>query len=225
MGLENQTLVDNDMIFRVLGYDGQSYRSQLLDKSVKQRFPVTTLVLYFGNNHWNGPRTLYEALDIPDNLKPYISDYKINVFEIAWLTDDQVQKFVSDFKIVADYFVQVRKNKDYRPSGETIKHVDAILKLMSVLTDDERFTELQEHKDREVSNMCEVLDRAINMGIEQGIEQGVKQGIKQGVKQGIEQGKIKNLIDLLSEGIISYDIALEKSELSKVEFDNLLNKK
>ena len=37
----------------------------------------------------------------------------MNLFQIAYLSDDQVQMFQSDFKIVADYFVQMRKNHDY----------------------------------------------------------------------------------------------------------------
>ena len=46
-GFENQTVIDKDMPFRVIGYDGASYRSQLLGEE-KERYPVITLVLYFG---------------------------------------------------------------------------------------------------------------------------------------------------------------------------------
>ena len=69
--------------------------------------------------------------------------------------------FKSDFRIVADYFVQMRMNKDYIPSKETIKHVDEVLKLMSVLTQDERFEQAQVSGNKGgLRNMCEVLDRA-----------------------------------------------------------------
>ena len=55
---------------------------------------------------------------------------KINVFEIAWLTDEQISMFKSDFRIVVDFFVRKRKNKDYVPDNKTeIRHVDAVLKL------------------------------------------------------------------------------------------------
>ena len=47
LGLEHQTDEDSDEPIRVIGYDGVSYRSQLLHKQ-KERFPVVTLVLYFG---------------------------------------------------------------------------------------------------------------------------------------------------------------------------------
>ena len=49
VGLENQTDADADMPLRVIGYDGAEYRSQLLpDNKGKSRYPVVTLVLYFG---------------------------------------------------------------------------------------------------------------------------------------------------------------------------------
>lgn len=162
-GIENQTLIDNDMPLRIIGYDGQSYRSELLKVNESNRYPVITLVLYFGMKRWNGPRSLYEAIDVPGYLKPYVSDYKINVFEIAYLDEEQVKKFKSDFKHIADYLVQMRTKNDYIPSKETLEHADAVLKTMRVLTNDTRFEEIQD-SGKEVTTMCEILDRAEQRG-------------------------------------------------------------
>ncbi|MCH4034963.1 MAG: hypothetical protein LKE85_13405 [Lachnospiraceae bacterium] len=61
IGLENQTKPDPDMPLRVISYDGASYRSELLkdEKGKKpERYPVVTLVLYFGYlHHWDKPVT------------------------------------------------------------------------------------------------------------------------------------------------------------------------
>ena len=107
--LEDQAEDDPDMVLRVYGYDGAEYRTQLLKENKdNQRYPVVTLVLYFGfKKHWKAPLRLHEAVDIPDILKPYVADIKINVFEIAYLSDEQLNRFHSDFRIVADYFVQM----------------------------------------------------------------------------------------------------------------------
>ena len=113
-----------------------------------------------------------DCLDIPDELRPYFKDYGINVFEIAYLPDETIQKFHSDFRIVADYFSQIRKNNDYQPSNEEITHVDAVLKLMSVMTGDKRFEEVQKTGESEVHTMCELLDRIEQQGIQQGMQQG-----------------------------------------------------
>lgn len=40
-------------------------------------------------------------MQIPKELDPYVNDYKMEVFEIAWLTDKQIEMFKSDFKVVA----------------------------------------------------------------------------------------------------------------------------
>lgn len=138
IGLENQTEIEKFMPVRVIGYDGASYRSQMLNNN-KTIYPVITLVLYFGMKRWSKYRKLSDICNIPEELKPYFNDYHINVFEIAYLTDEQVAGFKSDFRIVADYFVQVRKNKNYVPSNTTIKHVDEVLKMMAVLTGTRNF--------------------------------------------------------------------------------------
>lgn len=198
-GLENQTNIHNDMPMRIINYDGVSYRSQLLAES--QRYPVMTLVLYFGyTKRWDGPVTLYEMFDIPENMKTYVNDYKINLFEIAYLSDEQVKMFKSDFRIVADYFVQMRKNNDYIPDPIEFRHVDEVLKFMEVFAKDKRYTEaFQETGTGGVHNMCEVLER-----IEQrGIKQGIKQGIEQGIERGEEKAKITVFKNMILRGFSS----------------------
>ncbi len=180
-GFEHQTEAEKFMPLRQIGYDGQSYRAQILDKGAKRAYPVITLVLYFGMNHWNYERNLLGVLDVPEEFRPFVSDYEMkNLFEIAFLTPDQVQMFQSDFKHVADYFVQKRMNNDYKPSNEQLKHVDEMLKLMSVLTDDTRFEEvIRELSGKGGTSMCTVLDKIENKGREEGFAQGELKGMTQ----------------------------------------------
>ena len=167
VGLENQTEPDADMPLRVYSYDGAEYRAQL--GGAGPRYPVVTLVLYFGHRkHWDKPLTLYEAANVPELFRPYVPDMKINLFEIAWLSRDQVQKFRSDFRIVADYFVQKRESGDYEPSRDRIDHVQETQQLLSVMTGDHRFEEAFEDGagKGEAKNMCEVLDKIVARGEE-----------------------------------------------------------
>ena len=103
----------------MIGYDGTEYRAQLLgDNDMGNRYPVVTLVLYFGHEKpWSEPLSLKEWLNVPNEFEPYVNDYKINLFQIAYLNREQVELFQSDFKVVADYFVQKRENGDYVPSS------------------------------------------------------------------------------------------------------------
>ena len=125
-GFENQTKVDNRMPLRVIGYDGASYHNQ---QNEAEPYEVVTFVLYFGERHWRAPRNLQGCIKrrcdkLPDTVR---NDYKINVYEIAYLTQEQIDMFQSDFKYVAEYMVQKRTNKEYHPSSGVIKHVDAVL--------------------------------------------------------------------------------------------------
>lgn len=172
IGFENQTAADPDMPLRVIGYDGAEYRAQLLaENPASRRYPVVTLVLYFGYERpWNGPLSLKERMDIPEELEAYVNDYRINLFQIAYLTQEQVQNFQSDFRIVADYFVQKREKGDYVPSTQEITHVQETLQLLSVMTNDRRFEEIYNERNRVeggLHNMCDVLDRAVNKGEDQ----------------------------------------------------------
>jgi len=135
-GLEHQTEYDPEMPLRVIGYDGAVYRSQYSGGNSntksrnngfkKNKYPVITVVLNFSNKRWGNKKQLSDCFDIDENLKPYFSDYGINVIDVSYLSDEKLNMFKSDFKIVADYFVQLRKNKEYIPSKEEIIHVDAI---------------------------------------------------------------------------------------------------
>ncbi len=104
-------------------------------------------MLYFGyERHWDKARTLHEALG--DNLKAefagLVNDYVINLYEIAYLTDEQIEGFHSDFRYVADYFVQMQRTGTYIGSHEAMTHVREVLQLMTVLTGDKRFASVTE---------------------------------------------------------------------------------
>ena len=75
----------------------------------------------------------------PEELKKFVPNVKINVFDIAWLTKKQVGMFKSDFRIVADYFGQIRKTGQYKGSLDDIKHVYEVLELLSVMEEDDRY--------------------------------------------------------------------------------------
>ena len=94
-----------------------------------------------------------------------------------------VSCFRSDFKVVANFFVQKRKHKDYIPADPTeIKHVDEVLKLLQVMTGDERYQTIFQ-KEKGVHSMCDVAERLEKMGIAKGIEIGKSEGIIEGKMQ------------------------------------------
>ncbi len=198
IGLENQTEPDPYMPLRVFSYDGAEYRAQLTGADRGQPcYPVVTLVLYFGHKkHWDKPLTLYEAANVPELFRPYVPDMKINLFEIAWLSREQVNKFRSDFRIVADFFVQKRERGDYEPSRESIRHVQETLQLLSVMTGDHRFEEVFVNgtEKGEAMNMCEVLDKVEARGVAKGMAMGEAKGEARGEAMGEARGEERERI-------------------------------
>ena len=173
LGIENQTAQDSDMPLRVISYDGASYKQQLLDKNQKKRYPVATLVLYFGTEEkWSKAKNLYDCFQIPEKLKPFVNDYKINVFNIAFLSPKTISMFKSDFKIIAEYFRAKRLNQKYRGSKEKLKHANETLKMFSALTGDNSFEKVYNEGNSKKGGitMCDVVERIRNDGRTEGQE-------------------------------------------------------
>ena len=208
-GLENQTKPEKRMPLRVFGYDGTEYVKQAKKENNKEvLYPVITLVLYFGyNSRWNQPKSLFELLEIDERIKPYVNDFKMNLFEIAYLDREKIDMFKSDFWILADYLYQMRVNKDYVASDTVIEHVDELLMLMSAMTKDYRFEEtINEVKGKEHVTMCEVLDRVEARGRE----------------EGIKEGTVNILISLVKDGILSISDAAKRAGMSEESFRRYL---
>lgn len=172
LGIENQTAQDSDMPLRVISYDGASYKQQLLDnKNQKKRYPVATLVLYFGTEEkWSKAKHLYDCFEVPEKLKPFVNDYKINVFNIAFLSSKTIAMFKSDFKIIAEYFRAKRLNQKYKGSKEKLKHANETLKMFSALTGDDSFEKVynEDNFKKGGITMCDVVERIRNDGRTEG---------------------------------------------------------
>ncbi len=112
----------------------------------------------------------------------------MHLYEIAFLDDDILKKFKSDFGIVADFFVQKRKNKRYRPKDtRRFTHVDAMLKFLAVMTGDSRYEVKVPPEQKGNLNMCEVLDRVEAEGIRKGILLGKQEGLQEGALQALRK--------------------------------------
>lgn len=175
LGIENQTKQDSDMPLRVISYDGASYKQQLLNEKQKKRYPVTTIVLYFGTDKkWNTSKSLYDCFEIPEKLKPFVNNYKINVFNIAWLSEKTIEMFKSDFKLIAQYFRTKRLNKKYTGSKEKLQHANETLKMFSALTGDDTFEKVynENHLEKGGVTMCDVVERIRNEGRAEGRAEG-----------------------------------------------------
>lgn len=143
IGLENQTDPDYKMPLRVICYDGASYRAQLNTEDPKKTYPVITLVLYMGTEkHWTAPKQLTDCFKYDERLSKFISNYKINVVELAWLSDEQIMKFKTEFRNFVELLRDTRLGRKPQYSPIQLKHVHELLQLMRIMSGNDEYEQL-----------------------------------------------------------------------------------
>jgi hypothetical protein len=193
-GFEDESIPEKHMPVRLFSYDGAAYRSQL---GAKQISPVITLVLYFGTKQrWNAPRNLKDLIEIPEGLGDYVNDYHANIVEVAWLTEEEINRFKSDFRIVANFFRNKRINEDYIPDDPTvIKHVDEVLKLLAVMTGDDQYNVEIKNVENGGVSMCTVAQNLRHQGANELADILVKLMEENRQEEAIQIIKDKNFRD------------------------------
>ena len=101
LGIENQEHIHYAMPMRIMGYDYGTYKKQYDSNAKKYKtaegleedeflsrmkktdkfVPVITVILYYGEKEWDGAKSLHEMLEIPEELKAYVNDYKMLLVE------------------------------------------------------------------------------------------------------------------------------------------------
>ena len=181
LNIENQSTEDRDMPFRIIGYEGAKYNSQLISGS-DERYAVATLVLNFNTKkRWSTPKSIKESLKnkYPIELDEYINDYKVNVIDVAFMDKEDIEKLNSDFKAVAKYYYLKRNNiEDFEELGDcNLKYPVQTFATMKALTGDSRFETayndyVETHKDDKGVTMEKILDTIEARGEARGEAKG-----------------------------------------------------
>lgn len=230
IGIENQEKVDYKFPLRNMQYDVSRYQKQAsaIGKVVRDnakdisaaeylsRFrkedklsPVITIVLYAGKEEWDGPRCLYDMLElsnVPKGLKNMIPNYTINLVDICRMK--QTDMFKSDLKQVFDFIrFSSDKNKllNLMKTDKNFSHVKCdALDVINAYTNIGSLAQEEEYQVEEgVVDMCKAIQDLVNDSIEEGRVEGRETGI---ALNRIENAK--NLLDILSDEIIAERIQL-----------------
>ena len=184
IGIENQDIPDEDMVFRILSYDGASYRTQLAEKAGRKRrnfesaknieieeksdiFPVITFVIYYGEEEWKHKITLCERLKLEGTITKYVSDYKVNLIDLKKMTEDDINKFKKDFRLLADYLVN---GSNHTSESTELNHPEEICELILKLTGEiVTIPEESEEGGKSMEKFFEpMFERAEARGVEKG---------------------------------------------------------
>ena len=231
LGLEIQDKTHYAMPLRTMTYDALGYikeyndikKHHKLNKdsfssheeflsgiSKSDRFhPIITLVLYYGESLWDGPTCLSDMMiSMPDNIKAYFSDYKLNLVQI--LDSDKYTFYNEDVRdvfniirnIYNDDFDSIYREYESRNVDidvmELICNITSVPKLMDLCTDTEQGGTV---------NMCEAMKR-----FQAECE-------SKGMKEGIDSEKVNSIISMLEFGITKEQILTRytKEDLERAE--------
>ena len=179
LGLEIQDKTHYAMPLRTMTYDALGYIKEYNDikkhhKLNKDSFssheeflsginksdrfhPIITLVLYYGESLWDGPTCLSDMMvSMPDNIKAYFSDYKLNLVQI--LDSDKYTFYNED---VRDVFNIARSiyNKDIDSIFSEYKTRNVDNELISVLTATPQIMNLCKPNEQGGKvNMCKAME-------------------------------------------------------------------
>lgn len=232
--IENQNYVDYGMVIRNMRTELLSYINQMNEikeyhKSNKDLkgdeylsnvaksdllTPVITVVVYLGEKPWDGPRELYDILDMDKNLEMAVNNFKLNLFDYHDYDDismfnGEVYKLINILKIRDDknkLYEYVHKNKYIKATTGKL-----IYSLVGLKTENVHYVSTMKG---DVIDMCKGLADLCaderQAGIEQGIEKGIE-GIIRSCKEliGLKEVAIEQLLK-------TYDMSRELAE-EKVE--------
>lgn len=231
LGLEIQDKTHYAMPLRTMTYDALGYIKEYNDikkhhKLNKDSFssheeflsginksdrfhPIITLVLYYGESLWDGPTCLSDMMiSMPDNIKAYFSDYKLNLVQI--LDSDKYTFYNEDVRnvfniirnIYNDDFDSIYREYESRNVDidvmELICNITSVPKLMDLCIDNEQGGTV---------NMCEAMKR-----FQAECE-------SKGMKEGIDSEKVNSIISMLEFGITKEQILTRytKEDLERAE--------
>lgn len=210
IGLENQTDPDYKMPMRVICYDGASYRAQLNAEESKKTYPVITLVLYMGTEkRWTAPKQLTDCFKYDERLGKFISNYTINVVELAWLSDEQIMKFKTEFRNFVELLRDTRLGRKPQYSPIQLKHVHELLQLMRVMSGNDEYEQLLNQTTNNLKqNKLKGDELTMKKIVSLGFDEARAEAMAEGLAKGEAQEKFATAKRMLALGKSLQDIML-----------------
>ena len=229
IGLENQTDVDKTMPLRVICYDGSAYRAQLSAKE-QTLYPVVTLVLYMGTaKHWDTPKNLKQCFEVDKRINKYVHDYEINVIELAWLTDEQIMKFKSEFRNFVELLRDTRLGREPQYSPIKLEHIHELLQLTRVMSGSNDYEEFlnQNIKDDECKGDEITMNDVVSMSFKRKFDEGKAEGLAEGEAKGKFETTLALLKNLMRNSHCNIDDAMNSLDIKlqdRQQYKNILAK-
>ena len=200
-------------------------------RKIDRLCPCITIILYYGEN-WDGAKSLHELLDftdIPDDLKKYVNDYQVHIFDILKIENTEV--FKTDLRQIFSFLQCAKDKKKLQKLVESDSAYQQLEEdaydMIAVFANAEKLVSVKNgYKKEGKVNMCQAIEEWLEdnrlMGVKQGIEQGIEQTIFRLVCKKVEKNYTLDMIaDDLEEEVEVIRPIYEKAkkQIKKVTFN------
>ncbi len=176
-------------------------------------YPVFTLVIYYGEKPWDGPRSLKDILyPMSDELDAFVQDYKCTIIDIKELQESQVESLSEDLRVLLNLLRHTYNNtlKEYCTGNPELKNVsDDVSVAFSYASHNKK---LQKYVDAELKkggvDMESIFRRFEEDAIQKGKNEGMSIGWEKGKLEGKLEGKAEDVIRLLAHGFEAHNISM-----------------
>ena len=167
---------------------------------------------------WEGALTLHELLEMDEELRPYVNDHRIHLFDYHKCRD--FTRFHTENRLLFELLSARRERDKMEEILNQCEPMDedsarAIAGMLGRKIDLSRIEE--RGKDgKKMYKMCKALEDIMEEGVQKGRQEGRREGKEEGRREG-RQSDIRNLME-------SLDIGLEKAmELLKIPVEERKN--
>lgn len=175
--------------------------------------PIITVTVSLSEKSWDGPRSLYEMLDIRDEvIKAFIPDYKMNLISPVEMDDEEFAKFHTGLGFALDLIKHQKKGAE-----------EAVKRLRDRKID--RETAVFLNNAMELKLEYQEANGGINMieAFRLKEEKDINRGRREGRREGREQNMLQVYRNCMKRGMDKEDaIAISGITKSVLKKNNLL---
>ena len=197
LGLENQQRVHFGMPLRIMLGDAFGYLKEYQEVAKKNKaqgywdgpdeflsgfrredclHPMVTICLYYGEREWDGPHSLLDMLKVPEELRPVVNDYKMNLIQVRESEDLPFHN--ADVQTVFEISRNIYK-RDYKKIEEVYQDKEFSSELgvvIGAITDSQELVNQALERKGGRMNMCTALEELKKEGRTEGITEGIIKG-------------------------------------------------
>ncbi len=195
--VENQELIDYGMPVRIMRQETMAYAEQIKQKKKENAekklrpggeylykvkkddkiYPVSTLVVYWGKEEWDGPKSLHEMIDWgpeSEEIKKLVPEYPIHFLDLSKV--EHPEYFKTELRPFLELYRHSDDKKtfiDYIKNNEECEKMDEeSWDVLGKVTNSQKVISKLKSKVKETKqeerNMCKALEEYYNDGVAEG---------------------------------------------------------